>query len=64
MKGSLLFCFRLEKLIIAIKIKEVEAPILSSTYNLESDTLLSNIHTVIIRGKQIIHSINFFSTFS
>jgi hypothetical protein len=41
----------IEKLIIAVKIKEPETPILSSTYNLELDTLLSNTHTIIVRGK-------------
>jgi hypothetical protein len=53
---DILFC-SLEKLIIAVKIKEPEAPILSSTYDIELDTLLSNTYTVIVRGKQSIQSI-------
>ncbi|CAF5109362.1 unnamed protein product, partial [Rotaria sp. Silwood1] len=42
-----------EKLIIAVKIKEPETPILSSTYNLQQDTLLSNTHTIIIRDEYV-----------
>ncbi|CAF4764913.1 unnamed protein product [Rotaria sp. Silwood1] len=42
-----------EKLIIAVKIKEPETPILSSTYNLQLDTLLSNTHTIIIRDEYV-----------
>ena len=40
-----------EKLIVAIKLKETQTPILSSACDFESDTLLSNTYTVIIRGK-------------
>lgn len=40
----------IDKLIIAVKIKEPEAPIVSTTWTLESDTLLSNTYTIIIRG--------------
>lgn len=43
-------CSLVDKLIIAVKIKEPEAPILSSTYHIESDTLLSNTYTIIVRG--------------
>jgi hypothetical protein len=46
-----IFSSCVEKLIIAVKIKEPEIPILSSTYNLELDTLLSNTYTIIVRGK-------------
>ncbi|CAF3721862.1 unnamed protein product [Rotaria magnacalcarata] len=42
-----------EKVIIAIKLKEPEIPILSSIYNLELETLLSNTYTVIVRDEFI-----------
>lgn len=42
---------RIEKLVIAVKIKEPEAPILSSTYSIELDTVLSNTYTITVRGK-------------
>ncbi|CAM4853878.1 unnamed protein product [Rotaria socialis] len=44
-----------EKVTIAIKLKEPEIPILSSIYNLELETLLSNTYTVIVRDEFISH---------
>ena len=46
-----MFCFHIEKIIVAVKIKEVETPILSSTHDLQWNTFLSNTHTIIVRGK-------------
>ncbi|CAF4350395.1 unnamed protein product, partial [Adineta steineri] len=40
-----------EKLIISVKIKEPKTSILSSTSNLELDSLLSNAYTIVVRGK-------------
>ncbi|CAF2319793.1 unnamed protein product [Rotaria sp. Silwood2] len=44
-----------EKLIIAVKIKEPETPIILSTSNLQIDTLLLNAHTIIVRDEYISH---------
>ena len=40
----------LEKLILSVQIKPPETPILSSTSNFESNTILSNGYIVIVRG--------------
>ncbi|CAF1382025.1 unnamed protein product [Adineta steineri] len=42
-----------EKLIISVKIKEPKTSILSSTSNLELDSLLSNAYTIIVRDEYV-----------